>query len=236
MIFAVHENPHILTISVLQRKPNKEYALSILKDISARVSYLMKKEHLKTGQLLEFYPKDKKLLGMNINYGAKIMLRLRDPWNENKFLSREVILQTMLHELTHNLFGPHCANFYAKLDSFISLQLVIEQKGLYDKFIGEGRRLGLKHKGDDMLGKLPRDLAGIAAQKRAVDSRWCGDSKNFVDLTLFDDERQLSEFQKKLHKPVPLGVEVIEISEEDSEEDNNDNHEDSKSEVIFIKS
>lgn len=137
-----HKNPHIITVAVLQKKPNKEDALLILKDIAHQVSYLMKEYKFKVGTLVEFYPKNKRLLGMNVNYGTKVMLRLRNPNDEFQFLSRESILGTMLHELTHNLFGPHDKKFYDKLDELNSRQWVFEQQGLFDTFLGHGRKLG----------------------------------------------------------------------------------------------
>lgn len=111
----IQKNEHIDKVAVMQKKPNRDYALEILKDIAHRVSYLMREYKFKVGQLVEFYPKNKRLLGMNVNRGAKIMLRLRDPFNEEVFLSREAVLGTMLHELTHNVYGPHNALFYKKL-------------------------------------------------------------------------------------------------------------------------
>ncbi|CCE63689.1 hypothetical protein TPHA_0F02070 [Tetrapisispora phaffii CBS 4417] len=137
-----HKNPHIERVAVLQRNPDKEYALEILKDIAHRVSYLMKENKFAVKDLVEFYPKDKRLLGMNVNRGAKIMLRLRSPYDEFQFLPRESIMGTMLHELTHNIFGPHDKNFYSKLDNLAARQWVIEQQNLYDHFVGTGAKLG----------------------------------------------------------------------------------------------
>lgn len=187
------KNPHIGRIASLQRKPNKDDALALLEDTAHRVSYLMRENKFKVGELVEFYPRDKRLLGMNVNGGAKIMLRLRHPNDESQFLARESILGTMLHELTHNLFGPHDAKFYRKLDELSGTQWVIEQRGLFDSFVGRGRRLGCTPRSripptERRLGtidvvssnnrdKSPRRMAAAAAEKRARDTMWCGDSK-----------------------------------------------------------
>ncbi|CAI4051952.1 hypothetical protein N7582_005327 [Saccharomyces uvarum] len=139
---AAHKNPHIQNVAVLQRKPNQEYALNIMKEVAHKVSYLMRENHFKVVSLVEFYPHDQRLLGMNVNRGLKIMLRLRCPTDESQFLPMESIMGTMLHELTHNLFGPHDKKFYDKLDGLIGRQWVIEQMGLHDAFLGKGQRLG----------------------------------------------------------------------------------------------
>ncbi|CCC68803.1 hypothetical protein NCAS_0B07190 [Naumovozyma castellii] len=204
----MHENPHITKVAVLQRKPNNEYALQILQDITKQVSYLMKEEKFKVQTLVEFYPKDKRLLGMNVNAGQKIMLRLRTPGDEFQFLNREAILGTMLHELTHNLFGPHDRRFYEKLDQLSARQWVIEQQGLFDTFLGSGRRLGgstrtlsnnrrvrsiigrsgkgrgrklgtiTNRPSSTFEGKTPREMAAVAAERRYNDDKWCGEKNN----------------------------------------------------------
>ncbi|SCU95908.1 LANO_0E11826g1_1 [Lachancea nothofagi CBS 11611] len=190
----IQKNAHINQVAVMQRKPKREYALAILKDIAHQVSLLMRENKFKVGQLVEFYPKNKQLLGMNVNGGAKIMLRLRQPFDEDQFLAREQILGTMLHELTHNLHGPHNAIFYKKLDELMARQWVIEQRGLFDGFIGRGRKLGVQPKakippqrlGGNVLNggsrlvpgrKSAKEMASEAAEKRAKDAQWCGRSK-----------------------------------------------------------
>ena len=127
---------------------------------------------------------------MNVNRGAKIMLRLRDPFNEEVFLSREAVLGTMLHELTHNVYGPHNALFYKKLDELTARAWVIKQQGLFDGFVGRGRKLGVKPKAaippqrlgtlsgsKSTKGKSPREMAFLAAEKRATDAQWCAGSR-----------------------------------------------------------
>ncbi|KAL3229228.1 DNA-dependent metalloprotease WSS1 [Nakaseomyces bracarensis] len=135
-------HPHIRKIAVLQRKPGKEDALKLLKDIAHRVSLLMRENGFKVTTLVEFYPRDRSLLGMNVNHGQKIMLRLRDPLDEFRFLPWESLMGTMLHELTHNVFGPHDQRFYSKLDDLSARQWCIDQLGLKDNFLGEGVKLG----------------------------------------------------------------------------------------------
>ena len=227
------KNVHIGSLAVMQKKPNKDYALSILKDIAHRVSYLMREHKFKVDQLVEFYPKNKRLLGMNVNRGAKIMLRLRQPFNEEEFLPREDILGTMLHELTHNVYGPHNALFYKKLDELTARTWVIESQGLYDGFIGRGRKLGVKPAGRTpprRLGtsgghsvgsiKSASEMAALAAQKRAFDAQWCASSSSTAtpkpqDLQVIEIDSDGGDFigrpkVKPERKPEP--IEVIDLT------------------------
>lgn len=44
--------------------------------------------------------------------GHKICLRLRYPNDKSLFLPVEQVVDTMLHELSHNVFGPHDEKFH----------------------------------------------------------------------------------------------------------------------------
>ena len=58
--------------------------------------------------------------GLNINGGegrtSEIKIRLRPHNSESSFFPYEHLLGTMLHELVHNVQGPHNAVFYKLLD------------------------------------------------------------------------------------------------------------------------
>jgi hypothetical protein len=98
-----------------------------------------------------------------MNRGQKICLRLRYPGDKNQFLPLEQVVDTMLHELSHNVHGPHDAKFHALWD-----QLRKEYEGLIAKgytgegFLSDGRVLGGR--------RVPRDearrIARAAAEKR----------------------------------------------------------------------
>lgn len=98
-----------------------------------------------------------------MNRGQKICLRLRYPGDKNQFLPLEQVVDTMLHELSHNVHGPHDAKFHALWD-----QLRKEHEGLISKgytgegFLSDGRVLGGR--------RVPRDearrIARAAAEKR----------------------------------------------------------------------
>lgn len=54
---------------------------------------------LTVGTLAEFYPEQHNLLGLNVNGGEKIFLRLRRHFDEGTFLDEEEVVFIMLHEL-----------------------------------------------------------------------------------------------------------------------------------------
>ena len=58
--------------------------------------------------------------GLNIGGGggvtSQIKVRLRPHGQDSTFLPYESLLGTMLHELVHNVRGPHDAVFYKLLD------------------------------------------------------------------------------------------------------------------------
>lgn len=137
-------NPHITELTYLKRKPNPERALGILQRLTKSVSYLMKKHKLKVRTLAEFYPTDRTLLGLNVNGGLKIMLRLRSPSDHSVFLNEDAIMETLIHELVHNTIGPHNEKFYERYELLRADQWSIERQGLFDHFLGTGRRLGGK--------------------------------------------------------------------------------------------
>ncbi|KAK6613092.1 WLM domain-containing protein [Botrytis cinerea] len=102
-------------------------------------------------------------IGLNVNRGQKICLRLRYPGDQNQFLPIEEVVDTMLHELCHNEIGPHNQEFHALWD-----QLRKEHEGLVNKgytgegFLSEGKSLG----GRRVPRHEARRLARIAAEKR----------------------------------------------------------------------
>eukprot|EP00462_Mataza_sp_D1_P003362 CAMPEP_0175102640 /NCGR_PEP_ID=MMETSP0086_2-20121207/8574_1 /TAXON_ID=136419 /ORGANISM="Unknown Unknown, Strain D1" /LENGTH=393 /DNA_ID=CAMNT_0016377523 /DNA_START=6 /DNA_END=1187 /DNA_ORIENTATION=+ len=86
------------------------------------ISGVMKKYQLNVGMLEEMDPDDRLaaveakkrggcLLGYNQNAGAVIYLRLRQP-DSPAFRPYTDIIDTLLHELAHNLVGPHDVFFW----------------------------------------------------------------------------------------------------------------------------
>lgn len=125
------------------KKVREDEAKEILEKIAKQVQPIMRKHKWKVNILSEFWylqslmmsllhffiyvfcfhnkistcsPPNPALLGLNINGGAEVKLRLRRQNNEWDFFPYEQILDTMLHELCHNQYGPHNADFYNLLD------------------------------------------------------------------------------------------------------------------------
>ncbi|KAK4111862.1 WLM-domain-containing protein [Canariomyces notabilis] len=103
------------------------------------------------------YPSRADLLGLNVDRGREIKVRLRQHWDRSQFLPFEEILDTMLHELVHIVHGPHDDKFNALWD-----QLRDEMEGLMmkgytgDGFLSQGRRLGGRSIPYDEIRRLAR--------------------------------------------------------------------------------
>lgn len=103
------------------------------------------------------------IVGLNVGGGQRICLRLRHSGDRNQFLPIEQVTDTMLHELAHNVHGPHDSKFHALWN-----QLRDEHEGLVMKgytgegFLSEGQRLGGRRVPMDEA----RRMARAAAEKR----------------------------------------------------------------------
>ncbi|ODV95106.1 hypothetical protein PACTADRAFT_49854 [Pachysolen tannophilus NRRL Y-2460] len=107
---------HIDKIASLKSQPLKDDALNLLHELAKLVAPIMTKHNFKVKLLCEMFPKSANLLGLNINRGAKIMIRLRHSHNKFQFIAKSELIGTFLHELTHNIYGLHNAQFYSFLD------------------------------------------------------------------------------------------------------------------------
>ena len=89
-------------------------------------------------------PPSLSLQGYNRNSGELIALRLRSHQNSNNLLSWEHVLGTMLHELSHIVFGPHDKNFYRLLDELSQECDELQMRGItgLGPFECEGFRSG----------------------------------------------------------------------------------------------
>ncbi|XP_071731977.1 DNA-dependent metalloprotease WSS1-like [Rutidosis leptorrhynchoides] len=123
----------------------EDEARQILEKVAKQVQPIMKKRKWKVKILSEFWPSNPALLGLNVNGGEEVKLRLRRQNNEWDFFSYEQILDTMLHELCHNQFGPHNADFYNLLDEIRKECEELMAKGITGGGQGfdlRGKRLG----------------------------------------------------------------------------------------------
>lgn len=199
----------IAKIASLKRFDNRDYALELLHDVAKAVGPLMHHFNFKLGMLCEMYPKNPQLLGLNVNHGQKILLRLRPPYAEHSFYPMSDLIGTMLHELAHNVHGPHDAKFYALLDEltskyeardFDASNYVCEENTL-----GRGYGLGqstssIRQKRLEALSKgkykaelrklggakvLPgqmREAMLRAAEQRIKDSKWCPLGEGIINV------------------------------------------------------
>jgi len=80
---------------------------------------------------------------LDINAGQKILIRLRPAFDRDAFLQEDELLGTMLHELTHNVHGPHDQNFY-KFLAGLEKELEDLQRSGYagEGFHSRGHKLG----------------------------------------------------------------------------------------------
>lgn len=106
----------VMQVRALVRRPLREQAEAMLERIAKQVQPIMRRRRWRCLKLTEMFPKNPNLLGLNVNRGQEIKIRLRPHHDENSFLPYEDLLGTMLHELTHNVHGPHNAAFYKLLD------------------------------------------------------------------------------------------------------------------------
>ncbi|KAK6005456.1 hypothetical protein QM012_007098 [Aureobasidium pullulans] len=123
--------------------PQPEEALLRLRKIASLVKPLMRKRSWKVRVLSEFLPDDERLLGLNINKTFKICVRLRYTHNPGTFLPIEQCVDTLLHELSHIVFGAHDSNFHALWDELRDDHETLLLRGYTGEgFLTGGRKLG----------------------------------------------------------------------------------------------
>lgn len=117
--------------------------------------------------MVEIYPKQQSLLGFNVNRGQKIALRLRHASSQHDFLDQESIIETMLHELAHNMRGPHDDVFFQHLDTLTQDWYELQRNSSHSLpglgFLTEGARLG---GGNLVTPTMARQKAAEMAERR----------------------------------------------------------------------
>lgn len=178
-------DPLVLSYSHLRDFTRAPDALLLLRHAASLVKPLMRARRWKVRELSEFYPDQANLLGLNINRGQKILLRLRYPGDASLFLPLEQIADTLLHELAHIVHGPHDATFHALWNQLRDEHMALTLKGFTGEgFLTEGHRLGSggpssgngssRHRSSSGHGQRPvpmdeaRRLAKAAAERRAA--------------------------------------------------------------------
>jgi hypothetical protein len=121
--YKVHE------IVALKRDGSAE-AEALLLQAASQVQPIMRKRQWRVPLLSEFMPRNPNLLGLNVNRGQEIKIRLRPHHSPNAFFPFDHILGTMLHELVHIVHGPHNANFYKLLEELTAECEELMAKGI----------------------------------------------------------------------------------------------------------
>lgn len=187
----------------LVKMKRSDEAKSLLKRLVVVCSSVMTSRGWHVKCLKEFYPSNAGLLGMNVNRGASILIRLRPGFDKDSFLPWHDILGTMVHELTHMAIGPHSAEFYKLMDTIYDEvessagAMGTEKKGISNlAFLTKSHRLGGTV--TTILGKTSKAAADAAA-KRLQSSQRTGSSGQrlggaalpSISLTA-EDRRQLA--------------------------------------------
>ncbi|KAI0684766.1 WLM domain-containing protein [Cytidiella melzeri] len=150
----------------LKDRPHADKALHMLQRVASLVKPIMKKHKWVLPVLSEFFPESPNLVGLNINRGEKILLRLRPAHASDTFYDEDEIVGTMLHELTHNVHGPHDDKFYKLLSELEDEHLALKQSGYDgDGFHSKGSRLG-QYVSHNLPPYLARQRALEAAESR----------------------------------------------------------------------
>ncbi|XP_022981483.1 DNA-dependent metalloprotease WSS1-like isoform X2 [Cucurbita maxima] len=155
-------------IKALKKAGEKE-AKEILERIAKQVQPIMRKRKWRVKVLSEFCPKNPALLGLNVGRGIHVKLRLRRPNRDGDFFPFNQVLDTMLHELCHNLISPHNANFYKLWDELRKECEELMAKGISGSAQGfelPGRRLGGKSQQPPLSSLRKSALAAAEGRKR----------------------------------------------------------------------
>ncbi|KAM0282593.1 hypothetical protein ACHAQH_002961 [Verticillium albo-atrum] len=144
--------------------PRASEALTTLKKVASLVKPIMRARGWRVRELAEFFPDQHNLLGLNVNRGQRILLRLRHPGDRAQFVLIEQVIDTMLHELSHIVHGPHDGKFHALWNQLRDEHMGLVMKGYTGEgFLSDGHRLGGS-------GRKPmyeaRRLARAAAERR----------------------------------------------------------------------
>ncbi|KAJ5464178.1 hypothetical protein N7475_007313 [Penicillium sp. IBT 31633x] len=171
-----------------KKRPREAEALLILRKVASLVKPIMRQRAWRVGALCEFYPQQRNLLGLNVNSGQKICLRLRYPSDQRQFLPIEEVLDTMLHELCHNVIGPHNQQFHALWNQLRDEHEELARKGYTGEgFLSQGKRLG----GQRIPLDEARRLARAAAEQRRIISKNSGKKLGGAPVLRRTDIRKL---------------------------------------------
>jgi DNA-dependent metalloprotease WSS1 len=160
--------PLVNNFEYLSEKRRASEAFEKLKKIASMVKPLMRQRNWRVGTLAEFYPAESNLLGLNINQGQKVCLRLRYAGDDTQFMPIENVVDTMLHELAHNVHGPHDQHFHALWDKLRDEHEALLRKGYTGEgFLGKGQRLGGRA---TPMSEVRRQARAAAERRRTLNA------------------------------------------------------------------
>jgi hypothetical protein len=153
----------------LSQKSRPGEALQMLRKVASMVKPIMRQRNWRVGVLTEFYPAEANLLGENVNRGEIVRLRLRYAGDDTQFMPLENVVDTMLHELAHNVHGPHDQQFNALWDKLRDEHESLIRKGYTGEgFLGTGNRLGGRRVPTTEVKRQARAAADAAERRRAL--------------------------------------------------------------------
>ncbi|KAJ5132948.1 hypothetical protein N7448_007106 [Penicillium atrosanguineum] len=171
-----------------KKRPRESEALFMLRKVASIVKPIMRQRSWRVGALCEFYPKQRNLLGLNVNSGQKICLRLRYASDQKQFLPFEQIVDTMLHELCHIVRGPHDRQFHALWNQLRDEHEELVLKGYTGEgFLSQGKRLG----GARMPIDEARRQARASAEQRRSQTKNSGKKLGGAPVLRGTDMRKL---------------------------------------------
>lgn len=142
-------NDHIGSVVVIKKLSDSDKALKLLRQAANIVSPLLERRKWKIKVLTEFFPANESLLGLNVNKGHTVKVRLREGSNESTFFNLDHILGTLIHEITHISISPHSAEFYrlmetlmAEVEKDMAAGVDLEGNPRFAAFTGVSRQLG----------------------------------------------------------------------------------------------
>ncbi|TFK56773.1 WLM-domain-containing protein [Heliocybe sulcata] len=155
---------YVKSFTHLKNRGKVDQALQMLQRVASLVKPIMRKHGWVLPVLSEFFPESPNLL--DVNGGQKILVRLRPASAPDTFYDMEDVVHTMLHELTHNVHGPHDEKFYKFLSGLEEEHEALKRSGYAGEgFFSPGQRLGMgvSH---DLPPHIARHRALEAAEKR----------------------------------------------------------------------
>lgn len=144
----------------------------MLRKAASMVKPMMRKRGWKVGTLAEFLPDEPQLLGLNINRTERILVRLRYHHDSRQFLSMEQVTDTLLHELSHIVFGPHNADFNNLWNELREEHQSLLMKGYTGEgFLIQGQKLGGRR---IPLDEMRRQARSAAEKRKAATNASAG--------------------------------------------------------------